>query len=222
MRIVFVGASEETVATARMLIKHGHEIVIVEADRAKIDELSEELDCSFLHGDGSRPAILREVNPKQVDMLFCLSDNDQSNIIASLVGRSLGFKHVVTSITDAEFEAICEELSLEHTIIPSQTIARHLVDMVRGVDTIELSTILREDARFFTFRAKKEDAGPISQLDLPDEARVVFFYRDDRFFFADADSKLREGDEVVILTHSKNVRDLEERWHSKKVENREG
>lgn len=219
MRIVFVGASEETVAAVRMLIKQGHEIIVIEADRSKIDELSEELDCSFLHGDGARPAILREVNPKHVDMLFCLSDNDHANIIASLVGRSLGFKHVVTSIKDPEFEAICQELSLEHTIIPARTIGRHLVDMVRGVDTIELSTILREDARFFTFTAKKEDAGPISQLNLPEDARVVFFYRDDHFFFAEADTKLREGDEVIILTHSKNVRALEERWHPKKVEN---
>jgi trk system potassium uptake protein TrkA len=44
------------------------------------------------------PNILREVNPEQTDFLFCLTDSDQANVIASLVGRSLGFKRVVTSI----------------------------------------------------------------------------------------------------------------------------
>jgi trk system potassium uptake protein TrkA len=56
------------------------------------------MDCSFLQGDGSQPDILREVNPEQTDFLFCLTDSDQANVIASLVGRSLGFNRVVTSI----------------------------------------------------------------------------------------------------------------------------
>ena len=42
--------------------------------KTNIDELSDEMDCSFLQGDGSRPDILREVNPEQTDILFCLTD----------------------------------------------------------------------------------------------------------------------------------------------------
>ncbi|MEJ2690601.1 MAG: NAD-binding protein, partial [Deltaproteobacteria bacterium] len=45
-----------------------------------------------MQGDGSHPNILREVNPEQTDFLFCLTNNDQDNLIASLGGRSLGFK----------------------------------------------------------------------------------------------------------------------------------
>ncbi|MBU0682091.1 MAG: NAD-binding protein, partial [Proteobacteria bacterium] len=65
MRTVFVGAGKMSVETAKTLIKKGHEVVIIETDKAKIDELSKEMDCSFLQGDGSQPKILREVNPAQ-------------------------------------------------------------------------------------------------------------------------------------------------------------
>jgi trk system potassium uptake protein TrkA len=92
MRTVFIGAGEVSIETAKALVKKGHEVIIIETDKAKIDELSEEMDCSFLQGDGSRPDILREVNPEQTDFLFCLTDSDQANLIASLVGRSLVFK----------------------------------------------------------------------------------------------------------------------------------
>ena len=67
-------------------------MIIIESNPEKIEELSDILDCSFLNGDGSKPAILREVGPDQTDVLFCLSDSDQANLISSLVGRSLGFK----------------------------------------------------------------------------------------------------------------------------------
>jgi trk system potassium uptake protein TrkA len=127
--------------------------------RPKIDELSEEMDCSFLQGDGSRPDILREVNPEQTDFLFCLTDSDQANVIASLVGRSLGFKRVVTSIQDEQFEVICHELGLKDTIIPSRTISRYLEDMVGGTENVELSTVIKDEARFFTLVAEERRYG---------------------------------------------------------------
>jgi trk/ktr system potassium uptake protein len=215
MRTVFIGAGEVCVETAKALVKKGHEVVIVETNKAKIDELADELDCSFLHGDGSRPAVLREVNPEQTDMLFCLTDSDQANVIASLVGRSLGFKRVVTSVREEQFESICHELGLKDIIVPSRTISRYLQDMVGGSTNIELSTVLKDEARVFTFTAGDEDAVAIEELKLPADARVVMYYREGKFAHADEGTTLHAGDEVVILTHSKNLNELEERWEPK-------
>jgi len=211
MRIVFVGASELTVNAARLLVERGHEVVIIESDRGKIDELSTDLDCSFLHGDGSRPHILREVDPKHSDILFCLTDNDQNNIIAGLVGRTLGFKRVVVNIHDPDFENICLELGLEDTIIPSRTISRYLADMVSGVDILELSTIIKGEARFFHFKVDRNHAGPsMGSLELPDKARVICYYRDGQFALAEADAKLQEGDELILICHSENLAELKD------------
>ena len=131
MRAVFVGTSELTLHTSQLLVDGGHEVVIIESDRERIDEVTKLIDCGVLHGDGSKPAILREANPTQTDILFCLTNNDRTNIIASLVGRSLGFCRVITAIEDPEFETICIELGLEDVIIPMQTIGRYLADVTR-------------------------------------------------------------------------------------------
>jgi trk system potassium uptake protein len=212
MRTVFIGAGEVSIETAKALVKKGHEVIIIETDKAKIDELSEEMDCSFLQGDGSRPDILREVNPERTDFLFCLTDSDQHNVIASLVGRSLSFKRVVTSIGDPQFEVICHELGLKDTIIPSRTISRYLVDLVGGGENVELSTVIKDKARFFTWIAKEEDAIAAKDLKLPAEAKVICYYRDGNFSHADQDTTFRIGDEIVVLTHSKNMPALRERW----------
>ena len=215
MRTVFIGAGEVSVETAKALVKKGHEVIIIETDKAKIDELSEEMDCSFLQGDGSRPDILREVNPEQTDFLFCLTDSDQANVIASLVGRSLGFKRVVTSIHDEQFEVICKELGLKDTIIPSRTISRYLEDMVGGTENVELSTVIKDEARFFTLIAEEEDTVAAKDLKLPASAKVICYYRDGKFSHADKETTFRMNDEVVILTHSKNMPALQERWQAK-------
>jgi len=217
MRIVFIGAGKVTIGTARELIKKGHEVVIIDIDKARIRDLSEEMDCSFLHGDGSQPNVLHEVNPEQTDFLFCLTDSDQVNVIASLVGRSLGFKRVVTSIGDQQFEGICHELGLNDTIIPSITISRYLENLVEGGENVELSTIIKDEARFFTFMVKEDDLFTAADLKLPSEAKVICYYRSGKFSHADDDTMFRTGDEIVILTHSKNLPQLQEHWRQKSL-----
>jgi trk system potassium uptake protein TrkA len=217
MRIVFSGAGPMTFITARALTEQGHEVIIIEVDKEKIERLSDELDCSFVRGDASKPAILSQVNPKDCDFLFCLTDSDQVNIITALLGRSMGFKRVVPSIEDAELQHLCSELELEDTIIPVRTMSQYLENMVRGLDSVELSTVLKRDARLFTFVAGENDTKKISDLDLPEKTKAIFYYRDDEFYFVNTETALKKGDEIVILTHSKNLPDLNERWAPKKA-----
>jgi trk system potassium uptake protein TrkA len=214
MRVAFVGASRTTLRTAEFLIKRGHEIIIIESDSTKVDEFSENLDCSFLLGDGSKPEILKEVDPKHTDVLFCLTNDDKDNLIASLVGRSLGFKRVVTRIETPEFEPICRELGLQDIIVPSRTISHYLEDLIRGVDALELSSLMKDEARFFSFIVSEEDAVEVADLKLPENAKAIYLYRDNKFCMTDESTKLKVGDNVIILTQVNNLEQLKERWNS--------
>lgn len=212
MRAVFVGAGSLAVSTTRYLLRRGHEVVIIERDKEVIEALAPELDCGFLHGDGSRPAVLREADPAHTDFLFCLTNTDQANIIASLVGRSLGFRQVVTKIEDAELEHICIELGLEDIIIPARTIGRHLVEKLEGTDPLEISAKIKGDARVFSFIAHAEDEKPMHELGLPEACRMVCLYRKGEFILPEADTMLRKDDEVILICHRRHLAELLERW----------
>lgn len=212
MRAVFIGAGPATLATVEVLLSRDHEVVIIEQDKEKIEALAESLDCGMLHGDGSRPAILKEADPQSTDFLYCLTNNDQTNIIASLVGRSLGFPRVITRIENAEFEHVCLELGLVDTIVPEVTIAHHLADMMEGRDPLELSATLVGDARLVSFVVGEDEAGPVDGLELPGDSRVICLYRDDELMFAEPELTLRKGDQIVVLARMDDVDALRERW----------
>ncbi len=212
MRAVFVGAGSLAVMTARHLLKRGHEVVMIDRNKDRVEELAEELDCGFLHGDGSKPALLREADPEKTDFLFCFTENDQTNILASLAGRSLGYGRVVPKIEDPEFEHLCIELGLEDVIIPERTTGRYLADMFEGHDHMEIIALIKGEARVFSFVAREEDEKPINELDLPSDSRVMFFYRDEKFTLPEPDSKLKQGDEVVLISDSRHIKELRERW----------
>jgi trk system potassium uptake protein TrkA len=213
MRFVFVGSGTLAVLTGRMLAARGHEVVLIERDRTIIDALQEELDVGFIHGDGTRPAILREADPEATDLLFCLTHDDQANIIGSLVARSLGYSRVVTKIEDPELEHICVELGLADSLVPMHTVGRYLADMAEGQSIIEISDILRGEARFFSVRVKEEDAVPVGDLGLPSAARAICIYRNGKdFLFPEPDTRLNTDDEVVVLARAAALKALRERF----------
>jgi trk system potassium uptake protein TrkA len=211
MRIVIIGTTAAALATARLLVEHRHDVVMIEKDKDRIDELADELDCGFLQGDGSRPHLLREAGPEDTDVLLCLTDDDQDNIIASLVGRSLGFGEVVTKISDPEFEHICAELRLDNTVSADQITARRIVDNVEGRGVVELSTVLRGDARFFVIPVTQDEAGTLAELSLPKDTRVLYGYRDGEMLLPDDDMPLKAGDDLVLLTKSSRLKELKDR-----------
>ncbi len=213
MRFVFIGTSSLSRAAARLLIGRGHEVVMIERVKGVIDALSGELDCGFLLGDGSTPSILREAGPAETDILFCLTSNDRTNIIASLVGRSLGYAQVVTRIEDEEFEHICMELGLSNFIVPARAIGRHLADFAEGQNVAELSSMIKGDARLFSFIAAEGDAGkPVHDMGLPEQSRIISLYRGGEFVWPGRDVVVQPGDEVVVISHSSQLERLHERW----------
>lgn len=212
MKVVFIGASATSVTAARQLALRGHNVVIIDRDKDRIESLSDQLDCGFILGDGTRPDILREVDAATAHVIFCMTANDQANILASLVAHSLGFPRVITKIEDPEFEHIAIELGLENIIVPSRTIGRFLADMVEGQDMLELSSIIKGEARVFSFVVNESLEGPVSALDLPDHTRLMCIYRGGDFILPEDDMKVKKDDEVVLITHRKQIPVLREQF----------
>jgi trk system potassium uptake protein TrkA len=211
MRVVLIGASALAFHTAEALIENRHQVLIIEKDKTRIEELSTRLDCAFLHGDGSQPDLLREADPSHTDVLMCLTSRDQTNIIAGLVARNLGYARVVTVIEEVDFEGLCEELGLTETFIPLRKISHQLVELTEEPTAAPaLNALFKHDA---ALRALALGSGEytLQQLDLPEGCRVVGFYRQQALLFPDAQTRFQTGDELLILAQEDSLKALDKR-----------
>lgn len=119
---------------------------------------------------------------------------------------------MITRIENPDFEHICLELGLVDIIVPEATVARYLADTMEGRDPLALSAALGGDARMLSFVIGEDDAGPIENLKLPGDSRIVCLYRNDKLVFAETDLELHKGDEVVVIGRIDDVDALRERW----------
>ena len=206
MRIVIVGGSKFGVATAEQLIEKGHEVVLIDKDRTKLETLSERLDCGMIQGDGSSPKMLREAFASKDDVLIALTNASDDNILTALVARSVGFSRVIPQIIEADLLEVCVELDLKDTITPHVTVARSLCQALEDDTELARDTNLTGDLRLLRLTVDaKHDGAKVSDLELPDGCRAVAVVNEDNERFAQSDTEVSEGEEILFAARSDRV-----------------
>lgn len=200
MRTVIAGASGLGKAAAEKLISADHEVVVIDIDRARLDELSGRLDCGLVHGDCTLPSTLREAAGDEVCALLALTDSDQDNILCAKVALSVGYERVVPQIVKTELLAICEELSIPDVVTPHETVSAGLVDLLEKCGRSDHDPHLVGDLRLMRHEAgRAHDGKALSDLPLERRAKVIALQRGEQANIAEDDTVLRDGDLLVIL-----------------------
>jgi trk system potassium uptake protein TrkA len=200
MRIVVVGASKFGVATVETLIDEGHEVVLVDRDRAHLDRLAERFDCGMIEGDGTSPTVLRDAVDSENDVLITLTNASDDNILAALVGRSVGFGRVIPQIIEADLLELCAELGLDDTIMPHVTVARSLRKALEDETEVAEELTLSNELRLKRVEVGEgSDGKKPSAIDLPQGARIVAIVDGEHERLPDEDTALAAGNQVLCV-----------------------
>lgn len=188
MRVIIVGASALGHDLSKKLIAKGDEVVLIERDPVRAKEMAETLDCTVINVEGTRPDALEKAEISEADAIVTCTDQDQNNIIIGLIGKSYNVPEVIIRTDDLQFQEVAKKLNFRHVINPSQIASTIISDALRGVNTIELSALVRGDVRFLSLMVNENlEAKKISELPLPDKSACIGLYRKSEFILAKGD-----------------------------------
>lgn len=209
MRIVIVGATALGQNLAEELISRGHEIIYIERDTAIANEIAETLDCTVINAEGTRPDILEKAEIDKADAVIACTDNDQNNILIGLIAREADVDKVIIVTDDKQFMEVAKKLGFYYIMNPSNISSEIIFDVLRGVNTMELSSLIRSDVRFMSVIIKGDFEGrKMSEILLPDESEFIGLYRNNDFLLAKKEPKLMEDDELIIVTRADLIKDI--------------
>lgn len=146
-RVLIVGGKQIGIAVAEALETQGVSVKLIERDVARCEKISSILSRTIVvHGDGTDQATLEEANIEGVDAFLALTNDDEDNIIASLLARRLGARKVVALINRLNYLPMVQRLGINTTVSPRLVAVDRILQFVRKGRVLSVTTFREEEA----------------------------------------------------------------------------
>ena len=214
-RIVIVGGGNVGLTVARALEKRTERVRVkmIERNRECAERAADALDRTIvLHGDGLDSGLLEEANISTADAVLTVTDDDKTNLLASLRSKELGCPMAITLINDPTLIPLMSPLGIDAYINPRATtvssILRHIRHgRVRGVYSIG-------DAEAEVIEAQVLGASPlagqkIKDVSFPEGTLIGGVMKQGKVVKPTGETRIEEGDVIAIFAMSADVAEVE-------------
>jgi trk system potassium uptake protein TrkA len=212
--ILIVGGGKVGTYLARALLDQNHEVVVIEKQARKAETMASLLERDItIVGDGCDPMVLASAGLKRADVVVADTGDDEDNLVVCLVAKKQANARCIARVNNPKNKAIFESIDPANpvTVISSTEIILDTINEHVNVRDYAILTKLRDgdlELIKMTVGERAPSAGKrIVDIALPRSSLVVAVERKGSdLVIPDADTKLRAGDQVILMVH-KNLRD---------------
>lgn len=215
-RIVIAGGGQigERLAEA---IENRYQVKIIEMNPARCRHLSDTLNNTvILQGSSSDRDLLVEENIDNADLFLALTNDDEANIMSSLLAKRLGAKKVMTIINNPAYVDLVQGGEIDVAVSPQLATIGTLLAHVRRGDIVSVHSLRRGAAEAIEIvahgdaRSSKVIGKAIMHINLPPGTTIGAITRADQVIIAHDSTVIESGDHVVMfLVDKKYIRDVE-------------
>jgi trk system potassium uptake protein TrkA len=209
MYIIVVGGGEVGYHLSKILLKEGHEVLILEQDAARCERLTEELGTVIYRGDGCEAATLDSVGTSRADMLVAVTDGDEDNLVACQVAKHrFNVPRTIARITNPRNETIFKILGIDATVSSTNLILAHIEQELPSHPLISLLKFKSGTLEVVEVKIPPQSrvvGRKIGDFRMPEGSAVLLVVGKEKGpFIPTNDTVLEEGDEVVAITSAEN------------------
>lgn len=192
-------------ATLAQRIESDYQVKVIEQSYERCRVLSENLRHAIvLHGSASEPALLTGENIESTDVFCALTNNDESNIMMSMLAKRMGAKKVITLITNPAYaDLVGDEIDI--AISPQQITIGSLLTHVRRGDISMVHSLRRGAAEAIELTARgdayssKVVGRRLDEIPLPEGVTIGALVRGEKVLIAHGHVVIEAGDHVILF-----------------------
>ncbi|MBI1181407.1 MAG: Trk system potassium transporter TrkA [Alphaproteobacteria bacterium] len=215
-RIIIIGGGNVGLYLAREL-EDGDvpvNVKIIEESEARARFIADELSrCVVLHGDALDHDLLREANVDMADIAIAVANDDEVNILSSLLAKREGAKRAVTLVNNPVYGPLMTSLGVDVYIDPRATTVSTILRHVRRGRIRGLHTLSNAGAELIEAEALETlDLlnKPLRDLKVPSGVRFGAIVRGEDVIIPRGDSVIRAGDRVIIFALAEQIKKVEQ------------
>ncbi len=192
-------------------IEHDYQVKVIEFDKRRAEYLSENLDRSIvLYGSATDSELLMAENIEHTDLFLALTNDDEVNIMASLLAKKRGARKVISLIANPAYVDLVEGGDIDIAISPHQITIGSILTHVRRGDMANVYSLRRGAAEAMEIIAhgdshsSKVVGKKLEDIDLPDGVTIGALVRNDEVIIAHRGVEVEPDDHVILFLVDKS------------------
>lgn len=194
-----------------------YQVKLLEQDRHRCVMLSENLRKTIvLEGNAANKDILPEENIESTDVFCAVTNDDEANIMASLLAKRLGARKVLTLINNPDYVDLIQGGEIDVAISPQQTTIGSLLTHVRKGDVVNVHALRRGAAEAIEaiahgdHRSSRVVGKRLDEIKLPQGTTIGAIVRHNEVLIAHDHLRVQPDDHVVLfLVDKTRIREVE-------------
>lgn len=212
-RILIVGGGQIGFRLATLLEENSVYTKIIEKDPTRCTRLADRLNKAVvLCGDGSDQGLLTEENIKDMDVVITVTNDEETNILVSLLAKQMGAKKTITRISKFSYFPLMSTIGLEQVVSARLSAVNSILQHIRRGKVLQAKAIKNEQAEVMEAVALETSdivGKPIRKISLPKGALVTGIIREDDVIIPSGDSIIKPDDRIIIFAKREAIPKIE-------------
>ncbi len=214
-RVIIVGGGNIGLGLAEIVEeKYPHvALKLIEINKERAEYVAQQLKRTVvIHGDALDQEILEEANVKATETVIAVSNDDEVNILTSLLAKRFGSQRAVTLVNSTTYSPLIGTLGIDTVVSPREitvsTILQHVRQgRIRSVHSLSegFGEIIEAEA----LETSSLVGVPLREADLPEGVMVGAIVRGEEVIIPRGDTVIKPKDRVVIFAASSAVKSVE-------------
>jgi len=224
LRIIIIGAGKVGFKLAEKLSHEKHEVLVIEQNEDRRKILQEHLDVLVSGGNGASPLVLSDVGITHTDLLIAVTDQDEVNMLACMVGKRAGVTRTIARVRSPEYvqkdQALFREwMGIDLLINPEMVTALEILQILKTPAALDVEEFAEGLVRLLevNLRAQSPFANiTLKNLTLPPNILVVGILRQDKMIIPNGNDMLLPDDHVFFIGEHDAIIDFESNFSQKR------
>ena len=194
-------------------LEERYSVRVIEHNKRRCEQLAARLGAALvLNGDTTDEELLEDENIAEMDLFVAVTNDDENNIMSSLLAKRMGARRVVSLINRRSYVDLLQAGQIDIAISPAQATIGTLLAHVRRGDVVAVHSLRRGAAEALeaVVHGDRESCKltdrRVDELELPPGTTIGAVVRGNQVIMAHHDTVIRAEDHVIVfVTDKKNL-----------------
>jgi trk system potassium uptake protein TrkA len=201
--VVIAGAGKVGWNLAREIMAKGHEVTVIESERARYLTVEQELEHAIQYGDATELWVLERAGINRADLTIAVTGDDEDNLLICQIAKEKYLcSRIIARVNNPRNRQYFELLGIQPAVSATDLILRLIEHEVPSYGLVHLLDLRDEQLEIIEVEVGQDApaAGQtVGDVELPDGSLIISVLRNGRGFVPNAETVIDAGDEVLLV-----------------------